>query len=161
MANADRPSGFAPHGEPLRVNSYVSGGAVYPGDAVTQDATGRMAAATAGQVLQGVAVSYASAAGADILVADHPDQQFIAQADGNDIDAQTDIGQNVDLLATAGNATYKLSRQELDSSTIASDSTLQFRILGIEPAVDNAFGEFAKVVVRINKHQLAHNSQGV
>jgi len=161
MANVDRPAGAAPFGEPLRANSHQSGGVVYPGDLVKMNSSGQVVVAAANDALLGAAVGYASASGQDILVADHPDQQFVIQADDSDIDAQTDVGQNADILATAGSSAYKLSRMELDSSTIASDSTLPLRILGVEAAVDNAFGANVKCIVRINKHQLAPNSQGV
>lgn len=161
MANPDRPNGAVPFGEPLRLNSYVAGAAVYPGDFVKLDSSGRIVVGAATDALIGVAIDYASAAAASVLVADHPDQQFVVQADETEIDAQTDVGQNADILATAANTTYKVSRMELDSSTIASDSTLALRILGVEAAVDNAFGAQAKCIVRINKHQLASNSQGV
>lgn len=160
MANADRPSGFVPHGAPLRVNPYSAGGTIYPGDAVKLNSSGQVVAASANDALLGVAVGYATS-GAEVLVADHPDQQFVAQADEGQIDAQTDIGNNVDIVATSGSTAYKLSRMEIDSSTLASDSTLPMRLLGIENAIDNALGTNARCIVRINKHQLAHNSAGV
>ena len=134
---------------------------MYPDDLVTLNSSGLVVAAAASQDLLGAARGFAAASGDQISVADHPDQQFVIQADETEIDAQTDVGQNANILATAGNSTYKVSRMELDSSTIASDSTLPLRILGIEAAVDNAFGAQAKCIVRINRHQLAPNTQGV
>ena len=161
MANIDRPNGATVFGEPIRINNYVAGGAVYPDDLVTMDSSGRVVVAAANQPLLGAARSGATAAGQEISVADHPDQQFSIQASGSEIDAQTDFGQNADLLATAGNSTYRISLHELDSSTLASTSTLQFRVLKADPAVDNSLGANARVIVRINRHQLAHNGAGV
>ena len=155
MANKDMPVGFAPKGASLRMNAYVAGGVVYPGDAVTLDATGRVAAATASQALCGIAGSYASAAGVDVSVHDHPDQLFVAQGDEAEIDAQTDMNLNYNIVATAGNATYKQSRMEIDSSTQATTATLPIKVLGLEPRVDNALGAQARVICKINNHQLA------
>ena len=107
----------------------------------------------------GLCLSYASAAGQQILVADHPDQQLSAQGDEAEFDAQTDIGQQCDLLATAGSSTYKVSRQELDSSNIGTGDG--FQILSIERSVNNAFGANCQVIVRINEHQLAQGGSDI
>lgn len=155
MANADRPNGFRPQGEILRVRPYKASGVIYPGDAVTQEAGGRVGAAAATNALIGVAATYASGADVEVLVYDHPDQLFVGQCDGADVDAQTDIGLNYSILATAGNSTYKLSRMEVDSSTQATTAALELKVLGIDRAIDNALGEFCKVVVKINNHQLS------
>jgi hypothetical protein len=50
---------------------------------------------------------------------------------------------------------------ELDASTLATTSTLVFRVLGIAPAIDNAAGDVAKVIVAINVHQLKAGAAGV
>lgn len=155
MANRDEPQGFRPKGEPKRLNKYVAAGVVYPGDAVSQEAAGRMVAASATSALAGVAASYASGAGQDVEVWDDPEQLYIVQADEADVDAQTDIGLNYDLLATAGDATYRVSRQELDSSTGATTATLPLKLLGIEERPNNALGAQVDCIVKINNHQLA------
>lgn len=154
MANIDTPKGFAPHGKVLRANPYVSGGAVYPGDFVRMDSSGRVVAVAAGETILGLALEYASAAGSTIMVCDDPEQRYVGQADETELDAQTDIGNNCDVLATAGNSTYKASRMEVDSSTVAA-AAAQLTILGLEAASNNAFGAQAKVIVRINEHQIA------
>lgn len=154
MANKDMPVGFSPKGAVLRRNSYVSGSAVYPGDAVTLDASGRVASATATQALVGVSGSYASAAGIEVSVFDHPDQLFVAQGDEAEVDAQTDMNLNYDIVATAGDSTYKQSRMEIDSSTQATTATLPIKVLALEPRVDNALGAQARVICKINNHQL-------
>lgn len=155
MANKDQPCGAKPKGELLRVRKYVSGGAVYPGDFVMKENTGKVIVGAATNALIGVAINYASGADKELLVADHPDQMFVVQADEADIDAQTDILLNADIVATAGNSSYKISRHELDSSTIATTATLPLKVLGVEPRVDNALGGQVDVVVKINNHQLA------
>lgn len=156
MANIDLPRGFEPHGKIVRANVYQSGSACYPGDIVSLASDGQVDPASADTAVLGICLTYASASGQDVVVADSPDQLISAQADETEIDAQTDIGQGVDLLATAGNSTYKASRHELDSSSIGTGVT--FIILGIERMVGNALGTNAKVVCKINEHQLAHGT---
>ena len=166
MANKDRPRGFQPQGTPLRLTKYESGAAIYPGDAVALSDDGQIDPATsAASPILGVALTYAAAAGEDVMVADHPDQRFVVQADGSDVDAQTDIGNNCLILDTAGDATYRVSRQELDSSTISAVSTTSaaypLRILKIDERPDNALGAQADVVVAVNNHQLGQNRDGI
>lgn len=154
MANLDQPQGFRPKGMQARANNYVAAGVIYPGDCVMQEAGGRVIVAAATNALCGVALGYASAAGDDILISDDPNQLYVCQADEADIDAQTDIGLNYDLLATAGNSTYRVSRQELDSSTGNTTATLPLKLMGIEKRPDNALGGFVDCIIKINNHQL-------
>lgn len=155
MANADKPQGAKPYGQPKsEPTEYTAGAEVFPGDFVHKEADGLVDPAVASEALLGVAASYASASGQKVLVWDDPDQKFVVQADGSDIDAQTDFGLNYNILATAGNSTYKESRMELDSSTGATDSILPLRLIDIDKAVDNALGAAANCVVKINNHQL-------
>jgi len=160
MANRDNAQGLVPAGVPLRQNSYVAGAAIYPGDPLTMNSSGLVVPAAAGDVLIGAAANAASGSGKAVQVWDHPDQQFVAQADDGTIAAQTDLGLNADIVA-AQDSTYKVSRAQVDASTLAATSTLQLRVLRIEPAVGNALGSKVDVIVRINKHQLANNSAGV
>jgi hypothetical protein len=160
MANADRPRGFAPYGKLVRASEYEAGSACYPGDIVALASDGQVDPVSTGDnKALGVCLSYAAAAGDKILVADHPDQLFVGQADETELDAQTDIGQTCDITATGGNSTYKTSRMEVDSSTVGSSK--QLIILGIERRPDNALGAQADVIVRINKHQLEASFAGV
>jgi hypothetical protein len=154
MANADRPRGFAPYGKVKSANIYEAGAAVYPGDLVALASDGQIDPVAAGSTILGCALSYAAAAGDKVLVSDDPEQRYVVQADETEVDAQTDIGNNCDHLATAGNSTYKASRMELDSSTIGT-SAAGLTILDIEQRPDNAFGGFVDVIVRINEHQIA------
>jgi hypothetical protein len=160
MANVDRPRGFECKGVPLRVNKYQSGSACYPGDLVNLASDGQVDPASAGALILGLCLSYASTSGVDILVADHPDQLILGQADETELDAQTDVGNNVDIVATAGNSTYKASRQEADSSTVGTGSA-QLQFLGYEPVVNNAFGTNVLGIFRINEHAFGDALAGV
>lgn len=153
MANSNRPCGFIPHGVPLRITKYPStAAAIYPGDMVKMTSSGQIAVAAAGDLLLGAALSYVPAAGGECQVADHPDQMFSGQVAASEIDAQTDIFNCADIVATAGNSTYFLSRHAVDGSTQSGSATAQVRILNIEDAIGNALGQYVRVLVRINEH---------
>jgi hypothetical protein len=157
MANPDLPKGFELWGNAVRINEYESGSACYPGDLVNLASDGQVDPASTGGIILGVCLSYASAAGVKIMVADHPDQLVACQADETEIDVQTDIGNMCDHVATAGNSTYKTSRHELDSSTVGT-SAAGLQILRIEPVSGNALGTNVKVVCRINEHALGQGA---
>jgi len=155
MANSDSPRGFETHGEVRRLNPYQSGGEIFPGDACKFDSDGEIVVVTAGDASMGVAASYASAQGVEVQVWDHPDQEFTGQVDDATVDAQTDINQNYDWLATGGNSTYKRSRMEVDGSTQNTTATLPIKSLGIYRSDDNALGAQVMMRFKINNHQLA------
>jgi hypothetical protein len=110
----------------------------------------------------GVAASYASASGAEVLVWDHPDQLFQVQDDGSATLAATDIGQNYDIVANSGSATYVQSRMELAASSGATTSTLPLKLLGVNREVGSDQASiYQRCIVEINNHQLAKNIAGV
>lgn len=152
MANSDLQSGARPKGQPLRMNKYRAFGTIYPNDFVKRDAQGGIVVATAGAAVAGVAAQY-GVSGDDIMVWDHPEQLFIVQASATEVDAQTDIGLNASILANAGDSTYRASRHELDSSTLATTATLELKLLGIDVRPDNALGDNVDCIVKINNHQ--------
>lgn len=159
MANLNQPCGFRPFGKINKANVYVAGGTVYPGDFVKLDNTGRVVVVAATNTILGLCLNYA-VAGADVLVIDDPEQRYIGQADETELDAQTDIGNNCDVLATAGDATYFISRMQVDSSSVAA-SSLQLTVLGVEKTPINALGTVADVIVKVNKHQLVDAFAGI
>lgn len=152
MANKDAPKGFEPYGQLRMVISQVAGEVVEPGEFVKLDNTGRVVAVAAGDTIYGLCLEHAAAAGDRVNVSVHPEQLYVGQADETEIDAQTDVGNNCDVLATANNTTYNASRMEIDSSTIGTVSA-QLTIIDIERRPDNAYGEFVDVIVKINEHQ--------
>ena len=90
-------------------------------------------------------------------IIDDPNQLFLIQAD-EDIEA-ADIGKNADIVVGSGSTTTGLSVNELDSSTIATTAALNLKIVGLYDSPNNAFGNFAVVVVKINEH--LYGSAGV
>lgn len=159
MANFDRPRGFAPYGNCVRQSRYEAGSTVYPGDFVRLASDGQVDAAAAGETLIGVAMHYATV-GQELMVCDDPSQRYVAQADESELDVQTDVGQSVDIVATAGNSTYKTSRQEIDSSTAGTTSG-QLLILALNRRPDLAGGANMEAVVQINELQAIASFAGV
>jgi hypothetical protein len=139
---------------------FESGAAIYPGDAVKLSDDGQIDPVAAGQAILGIALTYASAAGVEVNVSVDPDQLYVVQADETEVDAQTDIGNVADLVATAGSATYLVSRMELDSSSLNTTSG-QLLLVGIDKRKDNAFGAQVDCVVKINERQLTNAFAGI
>lgn len=154
MANNDQPRGLQPVGGVKSANRYKAGSEIFPGDAVNQKNDGTVEQADASEALIGVALNYA-ASGEDVIVCDSPDQRYRVQADSDDVDAQTDIGLNYNIVATAGDSTYRQSRMELDGDSGDTTATLPLKLLAIDERPDNALGASVDCVVKINNHQLA------
>jgi len=102
-----------------------------------------------------------------VMVADHPDQLWIAQEDGdtNAIDL-AEAGMNIDLISAAlcaPNSFTGLSTQELDSTSAANTEALQFRLLWPHeddtPAVDASPN--SRWIVRANEHFYSATQAGL
>lgn len=86
-----------------------------------------------------------------VLVAVGPDVVYEMQEDGVTTDlAVTDIGSNVDIVATAGSTSTGLSLQEINSDSVIT-ATAQLRLLGLVDRPDNELGDWARWEVRINE----------
>lgn len=185
MANVDRPNGAhvigTIDGSPVNMHTRKrpvdssNATAIFQGDFIILEDDGNVAPYTGsgGGNLLGVCVGVvvsrtvsqtehpgylpATTAG-NILVAEGPDLLFEIQED-NDGTALTSaaIGSNADVLATAGSTTTGQSAHELDrsTSTDGSPGTAQLRLIQLVEAEDNAHGDWAKWIVRINEH--VHN----
>lgn len=150
MANADRPRGFMPVGKVKQVAIMEAGSTCYPGDFVSLASDGQVDPSAAAADIIGLCLDYATV-GQKVRVSVDPSQEYVGQATAGQIDAQTDIGQTCDILATAGNSTYKQSRQEIDSSSIGASQ--QLLLVRLAPEGLNEFGTNAAVVVKINQNQ--------
>lgn len=97
-----------------------------------------------------------------VLVADDPNQLFLVEEDtgGSALDAQS-IGAGVVLTytATTGNTTSGVSNAVIDRSTVATTTDLTVRLIKKWDKPDNAFGNWCKWVVQINRHRL--NAQSI
>lgn len=71
--------------------------------------------------------------------------------------AITDVGLNADILVGSGSTATGASAVELDASTLANTAGLQLKVLGMVQRADNAVGDYAKVIVKINQHVLQYD----
>lgn len=110
--------------------------------------------------LQSASGFNAASTGRIALVADHPDQEFDIVDDGASALAATDVGLNANL--TIGTATQAGGdTSSLDTTTPATTSTFQLKILGLAPEAGNTFAAYAKWRVKINNHCLGNVVAGV
>jgi hypothetical protein len=97
----------------------------------------------------------ASTVASDIIayVCDDPDTYFKVAVLSNSTTiggvTQTDIGNNVAILVTAGNTTDGNSNEGV-SATTGTTTTLPFRVIAGVPETVNASGSFTEVIVKFN-----------
>lgn len=95
----------------------------------------------------------------EAIVADDPNQLFVAQVDDSTGLAEGDVGETMDFVAGAGNTATGLSGHQLDKSS--ADVNQQLRILGLARLPNNAYGQYAKAICKIRVHQLAETFAGL
>lgn len=97
-----------------------------------------------------------------LLVADDPALLFeIQEVSGGTALAANDIGLNAAFVVGSGSTVTGLSGVELNNSGEATTNTLDVQIMGIASRADNAVGEHAKWLVRLNNHQYVNQVAGV
>lgn len=166
----------------------ADGTAIFIGDLVKQTSAGSGAAgetiygrdveglmhvvqAAAGDAVIGVVVGFSPdqdnltrrhrAASTDrlVYVVDDPNVVFeIQEVSGGTALTAADVGLNANVVVGSGDTTTGLSGMELNNATEATTATLQLKILGLSPRPDNAIGEHAKWLVKINNHQLGSST---
>lgn len=100
------------------------------------------------------------------LVADHQDQEYLVQEDGDTSSLQVaDIGLNIDGVSTAGGSTTTgLSGMEIDSNTVATTSTLAWKLIGVHPddtiSAAGAAGTNCRFIVKMNAAHRGSNVDG-
>lgn len=132
-----------------------------------------VARAATGDVIVGVVTSvvpatrdstvYRAASTLTIVnVADDPQLLFEMQesAAGTSFTAN-DISLNANFVVANASTTTGLSATTLDNSTEATTNTLDLKIIGLANKPNNAVGESAKWIVKINRHQFANQIAGV
>jgi hypothetical protein len=94
-----------------------------------------------------------------VLVADDPGIIFEVQEYGSAYGA-ADVGKNANLKAGTNNGT--VSGWTLDDTASSSTgSSVQVRLLGLVQRSNNAFGAYAKWLVKINNHEFSAGVAGV
>lgn len=92
-------------------------------------------------------------------VVDDPYAVFQIQANGSL--AQTALGNNAEIVQTAGSTAIGTSKNSLGASTIDTTNTLPLRIVSFVDGPDSAVGDaYTDVIVKFNNHQLT-NTTGV
>ena len=144
---------------------------IYFNDAVRMADTGTVTVAAAGDVLLGslngsfytdattkkpTFLNYVpSNAATDIVafVSDDPYERFEIRSNNTGASAQTDVGNNADILYVAGSTANYVSKSTLDDSTLAA-STYQLRVMGTtnQPGDDEIGSSHVVWIVNINEH---------
>jgi hypothetical protein len=158
MANRDEVKGIEPYGNCLRSRPYTGTAPIYQGDPVKLKSDGTIEVATAGDACVGVALTYCGTTGDEVLVADHPDQEFVVQSDDATIDAATDFNLNYNFVFGSASTLYRRSGVEIDGDSGATNSNKQAKVLRLLPRVSNALGTNAICVFKINNHQLGQGT---
>lgn len=86
-----------------------------------------------------------------VLVADHPDQEYLVQEDGEVTPiAAASIGLNVAVISThTGNTTNGVSKMEIDSDSVSTTNTLAYKIL--RSYKDDTVGSaYCRYIVKLN-----------
>lgn len=168
MANNNAANGFLPFSAPYGGNGqaivtdhdlHATNSEIGIGSPVEiVDGGINLATAGTGNAMCGHAAEYkAASAGGKIKIWSDPQQLFVAQTDDGTGTATAlgAVGLNINFIGTG--VTNQRSTAELDESSAATGATLQYKIMGLSPEVQgnavNAFGEFNRLVVKINNHQ--------
>jgi len=165
MANVNNPNGFLPYlaggGGPPRITYLplaTANTAIGVGDPVTLVATGVDRAAASAALCGIAAEPKAASAGGKIAVWADPSQEFVAQTDDGTGACTTAVFMRTNANFVAGNAANGHSIAEIDEDTATTTATLPFKVLRLSDEAGNAFGEFNRLVVKINNHQLGEGT---
>ena len=161
MANVDNPHGFRPirtlGGGEFRIESLALLGAnaiIGKFDLVTLSLGLVDRSAVTDTAICGIAMEAKAANSADteILVLTNPDIVMEAQTDDGvaTLVTQADMSLNADFIV--GNAVNGLSIMEIDDTSGAAGAALPLKMIGLFPAIGNAFGEFNRLECIIQNH---------
>lgn len=175
-----------PYNGAFREYSVAAGNAVaiYVGDPVTTAGVGTaqtingkvmldVVQAATGDVITGVVVGvqfvteaslpYRAASTQRVLyVCDDPNMLFeIQEVSGGTALTANDMGLNADFVVGSGSTTTGYSGVELNNVGEAGTNTLDLKIMGLVNRPDNAIGEHAKWLVRINRHRHVNQIAGI
>lgn len=97
-----------------------------------------------------------------VLVYDDPGILFTIQAANLGALTRADIlEQNANIILGAGSEAFGQSGTQIDLSTVGPEATKQLRIIEIANAEDNEFGDYVKLLCKINAHQRTWNQVGI
>lgn len=174
----------APYNGAANVYTTASGDAtaIYVGDPVILSGTAQtingatyadVDQAATGDVITGVVIAVlpetrdsliyrAASTVRRLLVADDPGLVFeIQEVSGGTALTTAAIGLNANFVVGSGSTTTGQSGVELNNATEATTNTLDVQIVGLVNKEDNAAGEHAKWLVRLNRHQYSNQVAGI
>lgn len=96
-----------------------------------------------------------------VLVCRDPHAIFEVHVFGTTLTNLLGVGENADIKIGTGVTTTGRSADSLDDTTIATTSSLQFRILSVTNDPSNAVGSYAKVLVKMNNCELGAGTTGL
>lgn len=162
MANRDNPTGFVPvrhlTGGEIRTEAVLlaaANAAIGIGDLLVRTSAGVWDRWASGAV-SGVAAqsSSASSGGVEIAAYIDPNIVFAAQTDNGTGTLTAQTGLNLNATAIAGTPVNGRSIYEIDESSGATTIDLPLKVIGLSKQVGNAFGQFNRLEVVINNHDL-------
>lgn len=162
MANNNIPSGFQPYNAPHSGNGnpvveYLDLSATNTEIGIgtpVKSASGVVDIAAAGNALCGIAAEYKAAnSGGKIAVWTDPEQRFVAQTDDGTGTLTALAGMQLNANFVGTGVTNRRSTAEIDEDSGDTTATLPFKVLFLAPFPSNAYGEFNRLVVKINNHQ--------
>lgn len=152
-------------GDPVKLSgtSSVINGVTYAD--IDQAATGDIIVGVVVGVLPDTSASLtyrAASTARRVMVATDPSLLFeIQEVSGGTPLTAAAIGLNADFVVGSGSTITGRSGVELNNATEATTATLDLQIVGLQAREDNAVGEHAKWLVRINRNQFANQVAGV
>ena len=96
-----------------------------------------------------------------VWVVDDPAVLFELQDDGLNVLTGTAVNKNASFTVANPTSPQQNSATVLNTASVATTSTLNLRLQGLVQRDDNAFGQYAKWLVRFNQHELIGNTAGV
>lgn len=95
------------------------------------------------------------------LVVDDPAVLFEIQDDGLNVLTATAANKNASFTVANPSSPQQNSASVLNTGSVATTQALNLRIMGLMQRDDNAFGQYAKWVVKFNQHELEGNTAGI
>lgn len=89
-----------------------------------------------------------------VLVDDDPQTIFEVADDGLSALTATSSNKNANLTVANPTAPVQVSATVMQTSSVATTSTLQIKLLGLKPSIDNAFGVNARWLCKLQNHEL-------
>lgn len=95
-----------------------------------------------------------------VMVADDPNMLFEVQDDGAAALTATACNKNAIFVVTNPTSPAQNSASTLSAASVATTNSLNLKVMGLVQRADNAYGVYAKWLVRFNLHELSSTTTG-